>query len=323
MVDVIQRLFASYKGILAADESTATITKRFENVGLVSTPELNQKYRKMLFSIPDFEKYVSGVILFDESIRQGMGEMLKDKGIVVGIKVDEGLEDFDNTKEQVTKGLETLEERVLEYKKMGAEFSKWRGVFKITDIYPSESFLKENLGRMVKAAGIVQKLGLTPIVEPEVLLEGNHTTTRCEEIMTKTLKKLFEILVNEKVDLKNVILKSSMVLPGKDSGVEALPLEVANATLRTFKNSVPNEIGGIVFLSGGQSPDQALNNLNEIVKLNKSNQFGKWDLSFSYSRALQNDALATWAGRDTNMVSAQSIFTKRLEQVSLAREGEL
>jgi len=323
MNSTVQSLLASYKGILAADESTNTITKRLAALNLTSTPELNKKYREMLFITPDFEKYISGVILFDETIKQGLGKILEEKGVIPGIKVDEGLEDFNGTEEQVTKGLEGLSARLDEYKLLGAKFTKWRAVIKISDIYPSEAFLDETLGRMAKYAKLVQEKDMTPIVEPEVLLDGNHTTTRCEEIMTKTLKKLFEILKNENVDLENVILKSSMVLPGKDSGVTVMPLEVSNATLRTFKNSVPNETGGIVFLSGGQTPDQATNNLNEIVKLNKDNQFGSWNISFSYSRALQSEAMEAWAGKDENIKSAQEVFLKRMMLVSKARMGEL
>lgn len=323
MNSTVQQLLAPYKGILAADESTNTITKRFQALGLTSTPELNKQYREMLFTTTDFEKYISGVILFDESIKQGLGEILKSKGVLVGIKVDEGLENFNDTEEQVTKGLDGLSERLDEYKSLGATFTKWRGVIKISDLYPSDAFLNETLGRMAKYAKVVQEKGMTPIVEPEVLLDGNHTTTRCEEIMTKTLKRMFELLKAEEVDLTNLLLKSSMVLPGKDSGVTVMPLEVSNATLRTFKNSVPSEIPGIVFLSGGQTPDSAINNLNEIVKLNKESKFGPWDISFSYSRALQNDAMATWAGKDENREKAQEVFLDRLQKVSKARMGEL
>lgn len=319
----IQKIFSPYKGILAADESTPTITKRFKELGLTSTPELNKKYREMLFSTPDFEKYISGVILFDESLKQGLGEILNNKGVLVGIKVDEGLEDFSNSEEQVTKGLDNLDVKLDEYIKLGAKFTKWRGVFKISDLYPSDTFIEENLKRMATYAKRVQDKGLTPIVEPEILLDGNHTTTRCEEITTKVLKRLFVLLNEQGVNNTNLVLKTSMVLAGKDSGVISLPLEVSNATLRTFKNSLPTNLYGIVFLSGGQSPDSAINNLNEIVKLNKSNNFGPWDISFSYSRALQNDCLATWLGKDENISDAQEVFLKRLKMVSTAREGEL
>ena len=323
MNQTVQNLLQPYKGILAADESTPSITKKFANVGLISTPELNKKYREMLFTTPDIEKYISGVILFDETIKQGLGEVLSDKGILVGIKVDEGLESFNDTEEKVTKGLEGLSERLDIYKNLGAMFTKWRMVVKISDVYPSDAFLTEDLGRMADYAKLVQEKGMTPIVEPEILLDGNHTNTRCEEITTKTLKRLFEILKDKNVDLTNLILKASMVIPGKESGVIVMPLEVSNSTLRTLQNSVPTEVPLIVFLSGGQTSDQSIFNLNEIAKLNKDKKFGPWDLSFSFGRALQDEALVAWGGKDENVKSAQELFLEVLKKTSSARQGEL
>ena len=323
MNQTVQRLLAPYKGILAADESTPSITKRFASLGFTSTPELNKEYRSLLFATPDIEKYISGVILFDETIKQGLGDILKQKGIEVGIKVDMGLESFNDTDEMITKGLEGLDDRLEEYKKLGATFTKWRAVFKITDNFPSDSFLTENVMRLVDYAKLVQEKGMTPIVEPEVLLDGNHTNTRCEEITTKVLKKLFELLKEKDVDLDNLILKASMVIPGKESGVIVMPLEVSNSTLRTLKNSVPTEVNGIVFLSGGQTPDQATFNLNEINKLNMGKKFGPWELSYSFGRALQEEAMKEWSGKSENVTKAQIIFIERLQKVSKARQGEL
>lgn len=323
MNQTVQRLSTPYKGILAADESTPSITKKFAKLGLISTPELNKKYREMLFTTPDIEKYVSGVILFDESIKQGLGEILLSKEIAVGIKVDEGLESFNGTDEKITKGLERLSERLDEYKKLGATFTKWRGVFEISDIYPSEDFINQNLTRMADYAKLVQEKGMVPIVEPEILLDGKHTNTRCEEITTKVLKRLFEILKEKNVDLTSLVLKASMVIPGNESGVVIMPLEVSNSTLRTLQNSVPNEVSLIVFLSGGQTSDQAIFNLNEIVKLNKGAKFGQWDLSFSFGRALQDEALAVWNGKDENITLAQETFLEVLKKTSSARMGEL
>lgn len=320
MQDTIQKLLIPGKGILAADESTKTITKRFEALGLTSTPELNKKYREVLFTTQGIENFISGVILYDESVRQGLNKVLEAKGIVPGIKVDEGLEEFNGTPEQVTKGLETLNERLKEYAGLGLKFSKWRGVFKITDLYPSKPFYAENLGRMAKFAKISQENGIVPIVEPEVLLDGNHTTTRSSEILDETLKILFEKLKEEGVDIKSLIVKTSMALPGPESGVKAFPLEVANATLRALKRAVPPEVPGIVFLSGGQTPDEAINNLNEIVKLKGD---APWQLTFSFSRALQEEAMKAWAGKDENIGVAQQVFTKRLEMASKARLGSL
>ncbi len=323
MNQTVQNLLQPYKGILAADESTPSITKKFANVGLISTPELNKKYREMLFTTPDIEKYISGVILFDETIKQGLGEVLSDKGILVGVKVDQGLEIFNDTEEKVTKGLEGLSERLDIYKNLGAMFTKWRMVVKISDVYPSDAFLTEDLGRMADYAKLVQEKGMTPIVEPEILLDGNHTNTRCEEITTKTLKRLFEILKDKNVDLTNLILKASMVIPGKESGVIVMPLEVSNSTLRTLQNSVPTEVPLIVFLSGGQTSDQSIFNLNEIAKLNKDKKIGPWDLSFSFGRALQDEALVAWGGKDENVKSAQDVFLEVLKKTSSARQGEL
>lgn len=320
MEDTIQKLLATGRGILAADESTKTITKRFEALGLTSTPELNKKYREMLFTTQGIENYISGVILFDETVRQGLHKTLEEKGIVPGIKVDEGLEYFNETDEQLTKGLETLDTRLKKYATLGMKFSKWRGVFMISDKFPSKPFYEENLTRMAKYAKISQNNGIVPIVEPEVLLDGNHTTTRSSETLDETLKLLFEKLNVEQVDLKNLILKTSMALPGPESGVHALPLETSNATLRALRRAVPSDVPGIVFLSGGQTPDDAIMNLNEIVKLKGD---APWELSFSYGRALQQDAMAAWAGKDENIGVAQSAFTKRLEMVSKARLGEL
>jgi len=323
MNQTVHNLSQAYKGILAADESTPSIQKKLLAVGLHSTEELRKSYRTMLFTTPDIEKYVSGVILYEETLKQGLGEILKAKGIEVGIKVDMGLESFNNTDEQVTKGLEGLAERLEEYKKLGATFTKWRMVVKITDNFPSEPFLIESLSRMADYAKLVQEKGMTPIIEPEVLLDGNHTNTRCEEITTKVYRKLFEVLKEKNVDLDNLVLKASMVIPGKESGVIVMPLEVSNSTLRTLQNSVPNEVSLIVFLSGGQTPDQATFNLNEINKLNIGKNFGKWELSFSFGRALQDEALKVWLGIAENVESAQKVFLDRLSKVSKARQGEL
>jgi fructose-bisphosphate aldolase class I len=320
MKDTARKLVLSPKGILAADESTKTITKRFLAIGLTSTPELNKKYREMLFTTPGIEEFISGVILYDETIRQGLGKILDEKGIIVGIKVDGGLESFGEGEEEATSGLEGLFERLKEYFSLGAKFTKWRGVFRISDTTPTDSFLEENLNRMVKFAKVSQSTGLVPIVEPEILLDGNHTTTRCEEIETKVLKLLFEKLVAEGIDLASLVLKTSMVLPGKDNGVKAAPLEAAKVTVRTLKNSVPSEVAGIVFLSGGQSPDEATSNLNEIEK----NIDGLTiPLSFSFGRALQEEALQVWTGLDENIKTAQEVFLNRARKVSLAREGKL
>lgn len=325
MQETINKLLFPGKGILAADESTHTIEKRFASLNLVSTPELNREYREMLVTTPEIENFISGVILFDETVRQviegkSFAEYLTERGIVPGIKVDEGLETFQDTEEKITKGLEGLPQRLKEYSEMGLKFTKWRMAVKISDIFPSKAFLEESLMRMAQFAKISQENGLVPIVEPEILLDGNHTTTRCAEIETDVLKQLFEVLLQSGVNIKELLLKTSMVLPGKECGIKAEPLEVAHATLRTLKKSVPSEVPGIVFLSGGQTPDEATNNLNEIVKLKDD---APWQLSFSYGRALQEEAMEAWAGQKENVENAQDIFYKRAERVSKARKGEL
>ena len=323
MHDTVQNLFEKGKGILAADASDKTIGKRFLNLGLELNDRTKRSYRKMLFDTPDLENYISGVILYKDSLE--FVDVLSSKGIVCGIKVDEGLESFNQTDEMVTKGIETLDARLKDLSKYNLKFAKWRGVFKITDIYPSNDFYTENLNRMAKYAKICQDNNIVPIVEPEVLLEGNHTTTRSAEILDETLKRLFEKLIEQNVDLANLIVKSSMALPGPESGVHAQPLEVANATLRSLRRSIPNEVLGVVFLSGGQTPDQAITNLNEIVKVNNSLVDGKkdWALTFSFDRAIQEEAMKTWNGMDSNISLAQEKFLERVKQSSLATKGEL
>ncbi|OGM81995.1 hypothetical protein A2394_03265 [Candidatus Woesebacteria bacterium RIFOXYB1_FULL_42_36] len=320
MEETIKKLFAPGKGILAADESTHTIEKRFATLGLTSTPELNKKYREMLFNTSGIENYLGGVILFDESVRQNLHNILQEKDIVPGIKVDGGLESFNGSEEQITKGLDGLDTRLKEYSVLGLKFTKWRAAVRISDIFPTDAFLEEDLNRMAQFAKISQITGFTPIVEPEVQLDGNHTTTRCAEVSVKVCRILFEKLNIAGIDLKNLILKTNMVLPGKDSGVKAAPLEVAEATLRSLKQSVPSEVGGIVFLSGGQTPDEATNNLNEIVKRRGD---CPWPLSFSFSRALQEETMRQWSGKDENIEYAQNTFLDRLIKVSKARKGEL
>jgi fructose-bisphosphate aldolase class I len=325
MQETIQKLLAPGKGILAADARMKSMGKRLESIGVAATPENALKFRGILFSTPGFSEYIGGVILNDDTLRSTLEgkpvpKLLEEMGVFPIIKVDEGTEPFGEGEEEVTKGLETLPDRLKEYSEMGIKVAKWRAVIKISDTFPSDSFLEENMGRMVKYAKLCQENGIVPIVEPEVLLNGNHTTTRCELIETKVHKLLFEKLKSEGVDLTGLILKPSMVLPGKDSGVKAEPLEVANATLRTLNNSVPPEVPAIVFLSGGQSPDEVTNNLNEIAKL-KGN--APWQTSFSFERALQMEAMEAWLGKEENIKKTQDAFIERAKKVSLARQGLL
>ncbi len=325
MEQTIKKLLAPGKGFLAADARIKSMGKRLEAEGIESTPENALKFREILFNTPGINEFISGIIINDDTIRASLGgkpvpKLLEEKEIISIIKVDEGLEPFGEGDEEATKGLEGLQDRLKEYYEMGARAAKWRGVIKITDNYPTDPFLEENLGRMVRYAKMCQEAGIVPIVEPEILLDGNHTTTRCELVETKVLQVLFEKLKSENVDITKTILKTSMVLPGKDSSVKAEPLEVAGATIRTLKNSVPPDVAGIVFLSGGQTPDEATNNLNEIVKLKGDSP---WIMSFSYERALQGEALSTWAGKDENVSKTQEVFYERVKKNSLASKGEL
>lgn len=324
MNDTAQKILT--KGVLALDWSPTTIAKKFSEVNLVSTPELNRQYRQMLLTTPGIENYISAVILHEETINQKMDsgvsfvEYLSSLGIVAGVRGDNGGGKFTNSEEEITLGIEDLDARLKNFASLGIKFSKWRSCFTITDIYPSDEFLEENLNLLVKFAQISQANGLVPFIEPEITMNGRHTTTRCAEVTTDVLTFLFEKLKVAEVDNTKLILKTNMVLPGRESGVKAAPLEVAEATLRTLRKSVPSNVPGIVFLSGGQSPDEATNNLNEIAK-RKSNE--SWKLSFSYARALQEEALNVWHGDAVNIGLAQQALVSRLEKVSKARMGGL
>ena len=322
---IAEKLVSPKKGILAADESMGTIKKRFESVGLVSTPELNRQYRQMLFSTPKIEDFVSGIILFDETVRQkddqgvAFPEYLSQRGMIPGIKVDEGKEAYRNDKEMVTKGLKGLSERLLEYKKMGLKFTKWRAVTHIDEIYPSPEAILENAKRLAEFAKISQENGFVPIIEPEVLMEGEHTITKCELISKLVLKAVFEELEKKEVFLEGSLLKTNMVLPGNKSLVKSEPKEVSQFTLRVLEEAVPKEIPGVVFLSGGQSSKEAIANLN---RMNEEEKEYSWELSYSFGRALQGPSLAAWKGKDINVTMAQEALYQVARQASLARQGK-
>jgi fructose-bisphosphate aldolase class I len=277
----------------------------------------------MLMTTEGVEKFLSGVIMFDETVRQetddglGFTYYLEKKGITPGIKVDEGREPFGE--EEVAKGLSGLAERLKQYNQLGLKFTKWRAPIKITEVFPSREMIVENSRRMAEFAEISQQEGFVPIVEPEVTIDGNHTTARCEEVTVLVLKTLFGEILNREISLGGLLLKTNMVLPGKDSGISADPLEVAEATLRVLKASVPPGLPGIVFLSGGQSPQEATVNLNEI-NVRKGN--APWQLSFSFARALQVEALEVWQGKESNVKMAQEAFYRRAKNVSFARQGK-
>ena len=321
---IAKQLVVRGKGILAADESTPSCNKRFAAVGVEQTEEMRRQWRQLLLTTPGIGEFLSGVILYDETIRQQIDQgvpfakLLEEKGIIPGIKVDEGTVDFGgHPGEKITKGLEGLASRLKEYRAMGAKFTKWRAVIAIGENIPTQDLIEKNAEILAEYAEVSQTEGFVPIVEPEILLEGNHTIEKAEEVTTNTLRAVFAALGEKGVDLKGLILKSSMVLSGKDCSRQADAKQVAAATVRTFQNSVPQEVAGIVFLSGGQTPQQATENLNEIVKLGQQN----WPLTFSFSRALQEPVLQTWRGDSTKIKAAQQVFLKRLKLNAAALSG--
>lgn len=322
--DIAQRLVTDNKGILAADESFGTIKKRFDTIGVESNEETRRRYRELLFVTPGVEEFISGVILFDETTRQSTGdgrkfsEVLKEKGILPGIKVDKGKVDMPNFPgEKITEGLDGLRESLGEYKGLGAEFAKWRSVTPIGESLPVDIAIETNARKQALYASFCQEQDIVPIVEPEVLINGDHTMSKAKEITYKTLKIFFEKLSEHKIYMPGMLLKTSMVVPGKESGQEMIASEVSRSTIECFSDVVPDDIGGIVFLSGGQSPQDATINLNEINKIG-----GVWPLSFSYGRALQEPVLKTWQGNDDNWEKAQKAFYKRARLNSLARQGK-
>ena len=316
------------KGILAADESTNTITKRFDSINVDSSFENRRKYRELLFKTHDLNKFISGVILYDETIRQStsegipFSEFLKDLGILVGIKVDTGAFPLTfNSHEKVTEGLDGLAKRVEEYKKLGAVFTKWRAIIDIDDknSIPSDYAIDLNCFNLARYAKIVQDHGLVPIVEPEVLMDGNHNIQTCYDITSKTQKSLFNHLKLHGVDMNGILLKPNMVISGKKSSEQASIEEVASQTIKCLKENVPNEVPGIVFLSGGQSNELATQHLNQM---NKSSEIFSWNLSFSYGRALQQPALNAWQGENKNIKNSQDALFKRSNLNSSATLGK-
>ncbi|HXC02232.1 MAG TPA: class I fructose-bisphosphate aldolase [Opitutaceae bacterium] len=319
-----QALLAPGKGILAADESFPTIGKRFKEFNIPSTEENRRAYREMLFTTPGLGEFISGVILFDETMRQKIGsasmpEALARQGIIPGIKVDDGTMNLPGFPgEKITQGLDGLRERLAEYRELGARFTKWRAVIAIGERLPTTACLEANAHAHALFAALCQEAGLVPIVEPEVLMDGNHTLARCEEVTTATLKAVFAALFDHRVVLEQMLLKSGMVLSGKDCPQQADASEVADATLRCFRRTVPAAVPGIVFLSGGQSAVAATERLNAIGQAGGA----PWKLTFSYGRALQDDALKTWKGAPANVAAAQAALHHRAKCNGLAAQGK-
>lgn len=324
--ETIAAIVAPGKGILAADESTPTITKRFQAVGIESSAESRRAYRTLLAGATNAEKYLGGVILFEETLGQAADDgtllprLLADRGIVPGIKVDKGTTPLANADgDLITQGLDGLAERLAGYKSQGARFTKWREVYGITERNPTPLGIAANAEVLARYAATCQAQGLVPIVEPEVLIDGDHTIERCHEVSEAVLHAVFDALRRHRVLLEGIVLKPSMVLPGKANPRKASPEEVAAATLEVLRRTVPAAVPTINFLSGGQSPEEATANLNAM---NAMDRRAPWVLSFSFARALQDPVMQAWKGNARNVSPAQEIFVHRLRMNSLAREGQ-
>ena len=322
--ETARAIVADHKGILAADESTGTIKKRFDSIGVESTEENRRAYRQLLFAAQGMEDAIGGVILYDETIRQSaddgtpFAELLASRGVIPGIKVDTGAHDQAGFPgEKVTEGLDGLRGRLEEYRSLGARFAKWRAVITIGDGIPSVACIRANAHALARYAALCQEAGIVPIVEPEVLMDADNTIERCYEVTSRTLKWTFHELVVQRVDLFGTLLKPNMVIAGKGCPEQAPPARIAELTVECFLNHVPAAIPGIVFLSGGQSEVEATVNLNAINQVG-----GPWALSFSYGRALQASALDAWGGDAANTDAAQAVFVHRARMNALAAAGE-
>ena len=318
---IAKQIIAKGRGILAADESTGTMTKRLSSVNVESTAENRLKFRETLFSSEGMKNYIGGVILYDETIKQKTSsgktipELIESSGSVPGIKVDTGAKKLAGSpEEKITEGLDGLRERLTEYYKLGARFTKWRAVYNISDKFPSELSIKSNAHALARYAALAQEAKMVPIVEPEVLMDGDHDINKCYEITSKVLKECYKELALHKINLKGTLLKPNMILPGDKSKNKSNSLEIAKMTIKCLKENVPSEVPGIAFLSGGQTEVEATQNLNEINKINDTNFL----MSFSYGRALQQSALKNWAKNIEETSNAQKIFNHRSKMNGLS-----
>jgi len=318
------KIILSGKGILAADESTGTMTKRLDAVNVKSNEDNRLNFRNTLFTSESMRTCIGGVILYDETIRQSFGsktipEIISDSGALPGIKVDTGAKVLaGSTYEKITEGLDGLRERLKEYYKLGARFTKWRGVYSISDKFPSKLSIYSNAHALARYAALVQECDMVPIVEPEVLMDGNHSAKVCYEKTSEVIKKCFEELILNKVDLTGVILKPNMILDGNSATSKVSNDQIAKLTLKCLEESVPKEVPGVAFLSGGQSEIEATENLNLINKANKT----KFIMTYSYGRALQQSALKHWSKNIKDIEGTQKIFNHRAKMCTLAAQGK-
>ncbi len=322
--EIATAMMSPSKGILAADESQHTMQKRFALIGLEQNSENDRRYRNMLFTTAGIEHYLSGIILHDETIHQNsdnkipFATLLSNLGILPGIKVDQGLTSLESSPdEKVSIGLEGLADRLEEYYSLGARFTKWRSVISIGDDLPTQDALKKNADVLAEYAEVAQSKKMVPIVEPEVLFDGKHTLARSGEVLRDTLQTLYKALAEHEVTLNAMILKTSMALPGKKSDTPLDPSAIAEETIAALRDTVPADVAGVVFLSGGQMAKQATSNLNAIAKLGVQS----WPITFSYSRAIEEPVIATWRGDEANRIAAQNVLLQRLEDNVAARNG--
>jgi len=325
--DIAARMMAPGKGILAADESTGTIKKRFDTIGVTSTADMRRDYREMLFRSDAMKDYVSGVILYDETLRQNakdgtpLAKLIADAGAVPGIKVDAGAKPLAGfPDETITEGLDGLRERLNEYYQLGARFAKWRGVISISDVLPTRGAVRQNAQALARYAALCQEAGIVPIVEPEILMDGqpgNHSIDRCYDVTELVLNTVFDELYDARVSLEGMVLKPNMVIDGKNAR-KASREEVAEKTIRCLKSTVPAAVAGIAFLSGGQSDEEATAHLSIMNELHNPS----WPLTFSYGRALQAAALKAWGGKEDNVAAGQRAFAHRARMNGLAALGQ-
>jgi|TARA_B100002052_G_scaffold293772_1_gene317442 fructose-bisphosphate aldolase class I len=323
--DIAKKMCAKGKGILAADESTGTIAKRFKSINIENLEENRLTFRQTLFNSSGMKDYIGGVILFDETIKQKstfgptIPELISKHGVIPGIKVDKGAKALAGSSEEtVTEGLDGLRERLKEYYSLGARFTKWRAVYKIGDKYPSMQSIKSNAHALARYAALVQEANMVPIIEPEVLMDGSHDIEKCYQVTTNVLNECYNEIEIHKVDLKGTVLKPNMIIPGSDCKKNSSSEEIAKRTLDCLKKNVPSKVPGIAFLSGGQSEIEASKNLNEINKINDTNFL----ITFSYGRGLQASALKEFGKDQKNIENIQKAFNHRAKMNSLSSEGK-